>query len=68
MGGDSFVAAVEFSNPVQARVLIGYGNSSQPGSRHRTDQLPLLDHKQLRPAWLARQDIELHLESREDLQ
>lgn len=68
MGGDSFVAAVEFSNPVQARVLIGYGNSSQPGSRHRTDQLPLLEHKRLRQAWLTREEVERHLESRENLQ
>ncbi|HLJ45078.1 MAG TPA: acylase [Bryobacteraceae bacterium] len=63
--GDSFVAAVEFSNPVQARVLIGYGNSSQPGSPHRTDQMSFLVKKELRTAWLTRREVEQHLETRE---
>ncbi len=66
--GDSFVAAVEFSNPVQARVLIGYGNSSQPGSPHRTDQMSFLVKKELRPAWLTRREVEQHLETREVLE
>jgi acyl-homoserine-lactone acylase len=63
-GGDSYVAAIEFSNPVRAKALIGYGNSSQPGSPHRTDQLPLFARKELRPVWRTRQEIEAHLESR----
>ena len=62
--GDSFVAAVEFSNPLRASVLIGYGNASQPGSPHLTDQLPLFSRKELRPAWRTRPEIEAHLESR----
>jgi acyl-homoserine-lactone acylase len=41
IGGDSFVAAIEFSNPVRARVLTSYGNASQPHSPHRGDQLEL---------------------------
>jgi acyl-homoserine-lactone acylase len=64
-GGDSFVAAVEFSRPVQAHTLIGYGNASQPGSPHRTDQLELFSRKQLRPAWLTREDVLAHLALRE---
>ncbi len=63
--GDSFVAAVEFSNPLRASVLIGYGNASQPGSPHLTDQLPLFSRKELRPVWRTRPEIEAHLESRE---
>lgn len=63
--GDSFVAAVEFSTPITARTLIGYGNWSQPGSRHRIDQLPLFARKELRPAWRSRAEIEAHLERRE---
>jgi acyl-homoserine-lactone acylase len=63
--GDSFVAAVEFSNPLRASVLIGYGNASQPGSPHLTDQLPLFSRKELRPAWRTRPEIEAHLEARE---
>lgn len=64
-GGDSFVALVEFSNPVRARVLLTYGNSSRPGSRHYGDQLKLFAGKQLRAAWLTRRQVEAHLEQKE---
>jgi acyl-homoserine-lactone acylase len=62
--GDSYVAAIEFSNPVRAMSLIGYGNSSQPGSSHRVDQMPLYSRKELRPVWREREDIMKHLEER----
>jgi acyl-homoserine-lactone acylase len=65
VGGDSFVAAVEFANPVKAMVLNNCGNSSQPGSRHFGDQLALAAKGQLRPAWLTRDEILAHLEERE---
>jgi acyl-homoserine-lactone acylase len=64
VSGDSYVAAIEFSNPVRARTLIGYGNASQPGSPHLTDQLPLLARKELRPVWRTREEITAHLASR----
>lgn len=63
--GDTFVALVEFGDPVRAQVLTSYGNSSQPGSPHATDQLPLLSGKQLRPALLDRAAIEAALEHRD---
>jgi acyl-homoserine-lactone acylase len=63
--GDSYIAAVEFTSPVRAMVLTTYGNSSQPGSVHNGDQLELYAHKQLRPAWFTRSEIEAHLASRE---
>jgi acyl-homoserine-lactone acylase len=65
VGGDSYVAAVEFSNPVKAQVLLSYGNATQPGSAHIGDQLELFARKQLRPAWRKRSEIEANLESRE---
>ena len=40
--GDSWVAAVEFSSQVEAHVLLSYGNSSEPVSKHRGDQLELM--------------------------
>lgn len=64
-GGDSYVAAVEFSDPVRAQVSLVYGNSSQPGSPHTSDQLALASRKELRPAWRTREEIEANLESRE---
>lgn len=63
--GDSYVAAVEFSTPLRAQALIGYGNWSQPGSRHRTDQLALYARKELRPVWRTRGEVEANLERRE---
>ena len=67
VGGDSYVAAVEFSNPVKARALLSYGNSSQPQSPHRTDQLPYFSRKELRPVWRTRDEIMKHLEHRDGL-
>ncbi|OKH28425.1 penicillin acylase family protein [Chroogloeocystis siderophila] len=39
IGGDSYVAAIEFSNPIRAMTLNSYGNSTQPNSQHNGDQL-----------------------------
>ena len=63
--GDSFVMAVEFSNPVRAQALLSYGNSSQPDAPNRGNQLRLFAQKKLRPVWRSREEIEANLESRE---
>ena len=63
--GDSYIAAVEFGSPVRARTLLTYGNWSQPGSIHRTDQLQLFARKQLKPVWRTRDEVMSHLERRE---
>jgi len=65
VGGDSYVAVVEFSNPLRARSLVGYGNWSQRGTKHRTDQLALYSRKELKPVWLTRAKVEANLERRE---
>jgi len=64
--GDTYVAAIEFSNPVHAMALVSYGNSSQPGSKHQADQAPLFSRKELRPVWRTRAEIMKHLEERKD--
>ena len=64
-GGTSFVAAIEFANPVRAVSLVGYGNASRTGSKHRTDQLALFARKEFKPIWRTRAEIEKHLEKRE---
>ncbi|MEW6749682.1 MAG: acylase [Candidatus Latescibacterota bacterium] len=66
-GGDSYVALVEFTEPVRARVLLAYGNASQPHSPHCGDQLELYAAQTLRPAWRTRSEVEAHLERRETL-
>jgi len=62
--GDSFVATIEFANPQKAKVLMTYGNSSDPDSPHYGDQLALAANKQLRDAWRTRPEIEANLEAR----
>lgn len=64
VAGDSYVAAIEFSQPVKAMALLSYGNATQPGSSHITDQLQLFTRKQLRPVWRTRPEILAHLEER----
>lgn len=66
-GGETYVAAVEFSHPLRAAEVLSYGNASQPGSKHRSDQLALVSQKRLRPVWRSREEIEQHLESRTTL-
>ena len=65
VGGDSYVAITEFGNKVRASVLLSYGNSSQPGSKHAGDQLQLLSQKKLRPALLEKSDVLKHLKKKE---
>lgn len=64
VGGDSYVALVEFSDPVRAEVLTTYGNASQPGSAHRGDQIELFARQELRPVWRTRAEVEANLEGR----
>jgi acyl-homoserine-lactone acylase len=63
--GDSYIAAIEFSNPVRAMVLTSYGNATQPSSPHVSDQLKLFARKQLRPVWRSRKEISAHLAERQ---
>ena len=65
MMGDTFVCLVEFSNPIRAQVLTSYGNSSQSGSPHAEDQLPLVSAKKMRPVWRTKKEILANLESRD---
>jgi len=64
VSGDSFVATIEFSQPVRAMALLSYGNATQPNSPHLGDQLQMFTRKQLRPVWRQRSDILAHLEER----
>ena len=64
VAGDTYYQVVEFADPVRAKVLIAYGNATQPGSKHVADQLDLFARKEMRDAWRARPDVEAHIESR----
>ena len=65
--GETIVCAIEFAKNQRANCLLSYGNSSQPGSPHLGDQLPLLSQKKLHPVWREKKDVEAHLEKRETL-
>ena len=65
--GDSYTAAIEFSDPIRARALTVYGNASKAGSPHRTDQLGYFSRQELRPVWRSRAEIEANLRDRETL-
>jgi acyl-homoserine-lactone acylase len=62
--GDTFYAAVEFSQPLKARVLLAYGNATQPSSPHVGDQLEMFARKEMRVPWLTRAQVEANLESK----
>jgi acyl-homoserine-lactone acylase len=62
--GDTFYAVVEFSQPLTARVLLAYGNATQPSSAHVGDQLELFARKEMRVPWLTRAEVEANLESK----
>ncbi|WP_107667344.1 penicillin acylase family protein [Cyanothece sp. BG0011] len=63
--GDSFMMAVEFSDPIEAQGLTVYGNATQPHSPHRGDQLSLYQQGKMRPIWRDRSMVEQHLELKE---
>lgn len=63
LGGDTYIAAIEFSHPIRARVLNVCGNSTQPNSPHITDQLAKYARGELRPVWRTLPEIKQHLES-----
>ena len=65
--GETFVCGIEFSTPQKANCLLGYGNASQPGSKHIDDQLQMMVDKKLHPIWRSRKEIEANLELRESL-
>lgn len=67
IAGETYVAVTEFGKKVKARVLLSYGNATQPGSKHLGDQLIMLSEKKLRPALMEKAEILKNLEKRETL-
>lgn len=56
--GETWVAMIEFSDPIKAYGLMSYGNSRQPGSSHYDDQLQMLADDEFRELWLRRDQVE----------
>lgn len=63
--GDSFVMAVEFSNPPRAKALAAYGNATSVQSYFFNESLDLFSKKELRPVWRSPEEIQAHLKEME---
>lgn len=66
-GGDTWVGVIEFGQKVKAKVLLSYGNSSNPDSPHYGDQLKLFSQKAFRDAWFYPEDLKGNIKSEEIL-
>lgn len=66
-GGDSWQAVIEFGDKVKAKVLMSYGNSSEPGSPNYGDQLKLFSELEMRNCTFYKEDVEKSTVSREKL-
>ncbi len=64
VSGETWISIVEFTTPLKAEGLMAYGNSTQPGTKHRSDQVAFLGQRKLRTFWMTRPVIEQHLEEK----
>lgn len=62
LAGETWMSMVEFSTPIKAVGAMSYGNSTQPGSEHRSDQLQFMTAKTFRTLWFNRAEVEKHVE------
>src|ERR1700761_1774435 len=62
MAGDSYVLAVEFTNPPTAFSVMSYSESSDPESPHYTDQSTLYARQSYKRFWFTEHDIQSHAE------
>ncbi|MCA9002073.1 MAG: penicillin acylase family protein, partial [Planctomycetes bacterium] len=60
--GSSYVAAIELGDPVHARTIVPFGQSSHPDSPHFDDQTVLYSQCRLKPAWFSREQVRAHAE------
>ncbi|CAN5583478.1 penicillin acylase family protein [soil metagenome] len=60
--GNSFVAVVEFGKRVKARSVVTGGQSSQPGTKHFTDQAPLYCEGKFKDVLFYPEDVQKHVE------
>ena len=61
-GGDGWIMTVEFGKPLKAYSLLAYGETSDPKSKHSTDQAKLFSDHQFKPVWFYERDLNAHVE------
>jgi acyl-homoserine-lactone acylase len=64
VSGNSFVCAVEFGKKVKAKSLLAGGQSSNPQSKHYTDQLKMYSQGQFKEVLFYKEDVEKHVEKK----
>lgn len=61
--GDGWVLAVEFSTPVRAYSVLAYGQTTNPTSKHSSDQIGLFANHEYKRVWFSESEIKANLES-----
>jgi acyl-homoserine-lactone acylase len=62
IGGDSYVFAVEFSDPPRAYSIMAYSQSDDPDSPHYNDQCEMFAKGEWKPVFFTEADIAANLE------
>jgi acyl-homoserine-lactone acylase len=60
----SWAAMLDFGPPFKAMGVMSYGDSSQPGTKHHSDQLKYVASRSLRKLWFNRADVLKHVEEK----
>ncbi len=62
LSGNSFIAAVEFGKKVKAKTIVTGGQSSDPSSKHFTDQASSYISGQFKDIFFYKEDVMQHVE------
>jgi acyl-homoserine lactone acylase PvdQ len=62
LSGNSFIAAVEFGKKIKAKTIVTGGQSSEPSSKHFTDQASMYINGQLKNIFFYKEDVVQHVE------
>jgi len=60
--GNTYVAVMEFSDPIRARTVVPYGQNGDPSSKHFFDQALLFAEGRFKPSWFTIEEIKANLE------